>query len=547
MKNKIRGRRNTQADKASTVKGKLYKQKPESRKLGKNIGHEYEKGRPRAITAKIDTRRVKKRHLDNIRDNLDDAVFPTPNKEEPTITITDSDSKKFFDEVFDDAKDLETILLDMPLIAEEGHHIGDYHDDDCELEIKREIQTMRHSELKTLLPKDFRNFNPSDDEEGSCDVGDETSNDDHSSVPKPSMKTRTIRDINSKNDNRRFLSPIRENEALNDSHEFIVENNINISDDDQMLAKSYQNQKDWKKLEEMEKYQESLKEKNLGQKLKNRNKKRISAKTFKMKSHILLPSKLQETIEETKKRESQGKRESPQKEKHEHEENKIDRYDSGELSPPFDVSKEVVMEFSQAIEDFNMDLIDQADRIVHTEEDADQPILIHARSEKHFDRRLFRHNINSVIERDHNLLEDLGRERGHSNYSIGDDIRTSHERSEVSSTTKNINVSFDEDTSNRREEIEASIESLELKASMLLNDDDQMLKLCQAKVKEYFEKCMENENTSDEEVKKYIHSLLKSKQNQSPAVGDLNSFEKINEIVTVLSKIQYQLIELDNL
>lgn len=445
--------------------------------MGKNIGHEYEKGRPRAITAKIDTRRVKKRHLDNIRDNLDDAVFPTPNKEEPIITITDSDSKKFFDEVFDDAKDLETILLDMPLIAEEGQHIGDYHDDDCELEIKREIQTMRHSELKTLLPKDFRNFNPSDDEEGSCDVGDETSNDDHSSVPKPSMKTRTIRDINSKNDNRRFLSPIRENEALNDSHEFIVENNINISDDDQMLAKSYQNQKDWKKLEEMEKYQESLKEKNLGQKLKNRNKKRISAKTFKMKSHILLPSKLQETIEETKKRESQGKRESPQKEKQEHEENKIDRYDSGELSPPFDVSKEIVMEFSQAIEDFNMDLINQADRIVHTEEDADQPILIHTRSEKHFDRRLFRHNINSVIERDHNLLEDLGRERGHSNYSIGDDIRTSHERSEVSSTTKNINVSFDEDTSNRREEIEASIESLELKASMLLNDDDQMLKL----------------------------------------------------------------------
>lgn len=58
---------------------------------------------------------------------------------------------------------------------------------------------------------------------------------------------------------------------------------------------------------------------------------------------------------------------------------------------------------------------------------------------------------------------------------------------------------------------------------------------------------MENENTSDEELKKYIHSLLKSKQSQSPAVGDLNSFEKINEIVTVLSKIQYQLIELNNL
>lgn len=362
------------------------------------------------------------------------------------------------------------------------------------------------------------------------------------------MKTRTIRDINSNNDNKRFLSPIRENEALNDSHEFIFENNINISDDDQMLAKSYQNQKDWKKLDEMEKYQESLKEKTLGQKLKTRNKKRISAKTFKMKSHILLPSKLQETKDEGKKRESQGKRESPQKEKQqEFEEAKINKQDPGELSPPFDISKEVVMEFSKAIEDFNMNLIDQANRNTNFEEEADEPVIIHTRSEKHFDRRHFRHNINSVIERDHNLLEDIGRERGNSNYSIGDDIRTSHERSEVSSTTKNINVSFDEDASNRREEIEAAIESLELKASMLLNDDDQMLQLCQAKVKEYFEKCMENENTSDEGLKKYIHSLLKSKQNQSPAVGDLNSFEKINEIVTILCKIQYQLIELNNL
>ena len=58
---------------------------------------------------------------------------------------------------------------------------------------------------------------------------------------------------------------------------------------------------------------------------------------------------------------------------------------------------------------------------------------------------------------------------------------------------------------------------------------------------------MEDESTSDEEVKVYIHNLLKSTQNESPAVGDLNSFEKINELVTILSKIQYQLHELSNI
>jgi Fe2+ transport system protein B len=200
------------------------------------------------------------------------------------------------------------------------------------------------------------------------------------------------------------------------------------------------------------------------------------------------------------------------------------------------------------MEDFNKDLINQDKKSLSSGKDPGSPMLCHTKSDKFFNRKNIRHNINSVIEKDENLLDDLTRDRVSSNYSIGgDDIRTSNERSEVSETTKNINASYDEDNSNRREEIEASIESLELKASMLVQDDEQVLKLCQDKVKEYFEKCMENENTSDEEVKKYIHKLVKSKQTQSPAVGDLNSFEKINELITILSKIQYQLIELKNL
>lgn len=60
------------------------------------------------------------------------------------------------------------------------------------------------------------------------------------------MKARTIRDINTKNDTKRMLSPIRENDCLNDSHEYVLKNDININSDDKFLAKSYQNDKDWK-------------------------------------------------------------------------------------------------------------------------------------------------------------------------------------------------------------------------------------------------------------------------------------------------------------
>lgn len=143
------------------------------------------------------------------------------------------------------------------------------------------------------------------------------------------MRTRTIRDINSKNDTKRLLSPIRENEGLNDSHEFVVENNIHLSEDDKFLAKSYQNEKDWKKLDEVEKIESNIEHKNFGQKLKSRNKQKINAKTFKMKSHILLPSKLLSARAGEEMKLDLG---IDQKEK-----NKDRNFDSGELSPPFEI------------------------------------------------------------------------------------------------------------------------------------------------------------------------------------------------------------------
>ena len=201
------------------------------------------------------------------------------------------------------------------------------------------------------------------------------------------------------------------------------------------------------------------------------------------------------------------------------------------------------MEFSKAIEDFNKDLID--DEKQNDSDNENDDLIFHTRSDLITERRCFRNNMNSVIEKEDLLLDShTYRERGYSNYSIGDEILTNNERSEVSETTKNINGSFDDDQSNRREEIEASIESLELKAICLLNNDENILKLCQDKMKDFFEKCMKDESTSDEDLKKYIQSVIKSKESQSPAVGDLISFEKVNEIITILSKIQYQLHKL---
>lgn len=59
----------------------------------------------------------------------------SPDKKEPRAGITASDSKKFFDELFDSPQDLEC-MLDMPLIAEEGHQFDRDHDEDIEYEIK---------------------------------------------------------------------------------------------------------------------------------------------------------------------------------------------------------------------------------------------------------------------------------------------------------------------------------------------------------------------------------------------------------------------------
>lgn len=412
------------------------------------------------------------------------------------MDFTDSDSKQFFDEVFDDAKDFDNMLLDMPLIAEETHHHEDPNDENFEFEMKREIQTMKHGQLKSLLKGDPR-INHSDDEEGLCDVGDETYNGDHSSVPKPSMKTRTIRDINSKNDNNRILSPIRENEGLNDSHEYESKNYINVSEDGKYLAKSYQNEKDWKKLDEVELIESRVRDKNFGKQLKSRNNHKISAKTFKMKSHILLPPKVTCVKNEEAARVSMAKKES--------EEQKISN-DTGDQSPVFEVckqnkeTKETVVEFSQAIEDFSKGLIDHDNLSNNSSKDVRDPILGNTDNESFFGRRKTRQNMNSLIEKDENLLESSYMDCVHSNYSIGDDIRTSN----ISETTKNINNSFDDDISNRHEEIEASIESLELKASLLVNNDDQVLEQCQQKVKEYFDKCMDGETANDDEVKNYI-------------------------------------------
>jgi len=57
------------------------------------------------------------------------------------------------------------------------------------------------------------------------------------------------------------------------------------------------------KLNELDK----IKEKTLGMKIKSRNQMKINLKTFKMKSHILLPSKLLSTQEESKKKEIKEK------------------------------------------------------------------------------------------------------------------------------------------------------------------------------------------------------------------------------------------------
>ena len=261
---------------------------------------------------------------------------------------------------------------------------------------------------------------------------------------------------------------------------------INFHHDDKFLAKSYQDQKDWQKLNELEKIQESQ-SKIIRQNIKSRNQKKISSKTFKMKSHILLPSKVLSTKGENL---LIGKSRNSCKETKEEEKKAENAKDLGDQSPPFEISKEKtenVIEFSKAIEDFNKDLID--DNKNGSDNEEDHQLLFHNKSELVFDRSQMRANINSVIEKDDLLLDSTNyKDPDLSAYSIGDDLRMSNGRSEISDTTKNINASFDDDKSNRREEIEAAVESLEFKAMTLVNDDEQIFKLCQDKMKDYFEK-----------------------------------------------------------
>ena len=151
----------------------------------------------RPQTSKVDNR-IRKELTEEKKQVDYSALIATPSGQEVSINITDHDSKQFFDEVFDDPQDLDSMLLDMPLITEAKMNDEEPHEEDNEFDIKREIQTMKEGDMKKLLVNNVR-YNPSDDEEGLCDVGDESNSGDHSSVPKPSMKARTIRDINSQN------------------------------------------------------------------------------------------------------------------------------------------------------------------------------------------------------------------------------------------------------------------------------------------------------------------------------------------------------------
>lgn len=177
-----------------------------------------------------------------------------------------------------------------------------------------------------------------------------------------------------------------------------------------------------------------------------------------MKSHILLPSKIGESkAEETKISDDKT------------------NFRTEEDSSPFEVCKKIegnkgsTMNLAKVL-----DTITRETKSISTYSEIRPPMLTQTKSETNFLRNNFRANINSVIEKDNYLL-DLFLDGGDVN-SNGE-FANSNERSDQSETTKNINASFDEDSINRREEIEASIESLELKALFLLNNDEEVLQI----------------------------------------------------------------------
>lgn len=188
-----------------------------------------------------------------------------------------------------------------------------------------------------------------------------------------------------------------------------------------------------------------------------------------MKSHILLPSKIGESkAEETK------------------FSDEIEKLKTDEELIPFEVCKKIDKSKGSTAGLTNvLEIMNREIKSISTHSEHRPLILVQTKSETNFYRKNFRANINSVIEKDNYLL-DLYLDGGDVN-SNGGELANSNERSDQSETTKNINASFDEDSMNRREEIEASIESLELKALMLLNNDEEILKIWQEKVKNHFE------------------------------------------------------------
>lgn len=246
------------------------------------------------------------------------------------------------------------------------------------------------------------------------------------------MPTRTINDINTKTDTQRLLSPIREYDALNDSHDYIIQNRINITIEQNILARSLQTQKDWKNLDEFAKVQNEIKEKCVIKKSNTRNKK-FSTKSFKMQSHILLPSKLLEGRLEAKKiAADKGKEDSKEK--------PVKKQKKGHETVPFKISKDkqgknkITMEFSTMIEKMNKEESDAEGKSLSSYDDADQAMTFKANSKVFSDRKMIRCNINSVIEMDKNLF-DINFDRGECN-SNGDDPHTSNEPSEFTETTK---------------------------------------------------------------------------------------------------------------
>jgi hypothetical protein len=160
LKNKIRDRSNTAKEFSYHKKQKITMNKNQSSKNLSRMRYI----RPQTSKA---NHKIRKELTEEKKQTDYSALVVTPKGIEVSINITDSDSKQFFDEVFNDPQDLDNMLLDMPLIEEEKLQYDGQHEEDNEFDIKREIQTMKEGKIRRLLLKEPRHYNPSDDEEGS--------------------------------------------------------------------------------------------------------------------------------------------------------------------------------------------------------------------------------------------------------------------------------------------------------------------------------------------------------------------------------------------